>query len=151
MNVRRVIARAWTGVAEPPGHLTASERAQAERLARLADNPAEWAAASMELGALVCTKREPDCPSCPLRRRGAGRKAGAPVTASPPPRRRKYEGSDRQARGKLLAALRDADEPLTRRSLLAEVSDADQGRRALDSLILDGLVFAGGDELRLPD
>jgi A/G-specific adenine glycosylase len=35
VNVRRVLARAWSGVAEPPGHLTAVERACRRGLAHL--------------------------------------------------------------------------------------------------------------------
>jgi len=82
VNVRRVLARAWSGVAEPPGHLTAVERALAEGLAHSADDPAQWAAASMELGAVVCTKREPDCQSCPLLTDCAWQNAGAPKARS---------------------------------------------------------------------
>lgn len=151
VNVRRVIARAWDGVAEPPAHLTAVERALAEGLAQAADDPACWAAASMELGALVCTKREPDCPACPLQRRCAWRAAGFPSARTAPRKQPRYEGSDRQARGKILAALRDADGPLPRGSVLAEVADTEQGQRALDSLLLDGLVIARDGGLRLPE
>jgi len=151
VNVRRVIARAWDGVAEPPAHLTALERALAEGLAQAADDPARWAAASMELGALVCTKRDPDCGVCPIKQRCAWRKAGFPAAESGARRQPKYEGSDRQARGKILAALRDADEPLARTSVLAEVPDDEQAQRALNSLLRDGLVIAKGDEVRLPE
>jgi len=151
VNVRRVIARAWDGVAEPPAHLTALERALAEGLAQAADDPARWAAASMELGALVCTKRDPDCGVCPIKQRCAWRKAGFPAAESGARRQPKYEGSDRQARGKILAALRDADEPLARTSVLAEVPDDEQAQRALNSLLRDGLVIGKGDEVRLPE
>jgi hypothetical protein len=50
----------------------------------------------------------------------------------------------------LLAALRDADEPLARTSLLAEVADGEQAERALSSLINDGLVVDDATGLRLP-
>ena len=150
VNVRRVLARAWSGVAEPPGHLTAVERALAQGLAEMAANPAQWAAASMELGALVCTKREPDCTACPLQEGCAWQAAGAPEVDFVVRRQPRYEGSDRQARGRLLAALRDADEPLGRTSLLAEVADGEQAERALSSLINDGLVVDDATGLRLP-
>jgi len=150
VNVRRVLARAWSGVAEPPGHLTAVERALAEGLAHSADDPAQWAAASMELGAVVCTKREPSCQTCPLFTDCAWQKAGAPKGDVPARRQPRYEGSDRQARGRILAALRDADEPLPRGSVLAEVSDEEQAVRALSSLIADGLVVQEATGLRLP-
>ncbi len=150
VNVRRVLARAWSGVAEPPGHLTAVERALAEGLAHSADDPAKWAAASMELGALVCTKREPGCQACPLLTGCAWQKSGAPQGQTPSRRQPRYEGSDRQARGRIMAALRDADEPLPRRSVLAEVPDEEQAARALSSLIADGLVVQDATGLRLP-
>lgn len=150
VNVRRVLARAWTGVAEPPGHLTAVERALAHGLAESAPDPSRWAAASMELGALVCTKKDPSCPSCPLKRACSWKAAGAPEADPVVRRQLRYEGSDRQARGRLLAALRDADEPLTRSSLLAEVSDRAQAVRALDSLLADGLVVETDHGFGLP-
>ena len=42
---------------------------------------AAWAAASMELGALVCTADAPACDRCPVRDRCAWR-AAAPATAT---------------------------------------------------------------------
>ena len=59
VNVRRVISRAWSGIDEPPSHLSAVERTLADALATAADDPSAWAAASMELGAIVCTKKTP--------------------------------------------------------------------------------------------
>lgn len=151
VNVRRVLSRAWTGVDEPPAHLTAIERALASGLANQADDPAQWAAASMELGALLCTKRDPDCTSCPLRSSCAWVAAGSPMTDATPRRQPKFEGSDRQARGRLMAALRDSDEPLPRSALLSEVTDSEQAQRALESLLADGLVVVDeSGELRLP-
>lgn len=150
VNVRRVLARAWSGVAEPPGHLTAVERALASGLAALAADPAQWAAGSMELGALVCTKRNPDCRACPLRARCAWQAAGAPQVDVVTRRQPRFEGSDRQARGRIMAALRDADEPLARSSVLTEVADGEQSERALSSLIADGLVVEEASGLRLP-
>jgi len=151
VNVRRVISRAWNGVYEPANHLTSVERALASTLTEAARDPAQWAAGSMELGAVVCTKREPDCPSCPLQATCAWQHAGAPQPQAATRRQPRYEGSDRQARGRILAALRDADEPLARTPVLAEVPDTEQARRALDSLLRDGLVIEKGDELHLPE
>lgn len=151
VNVRRVLARAWTGIAEPPGHLTAVERALAARLAQHASAPELWAAASMELGALVCTKNDPECGACPLSSRCAWQAAGAPEVDFVVRRQPRFEGSDRQARGRIMAALRDVDEPLPVSAALAEVPDADQAARALESLITDGLVVIDDvGELRLP-
>ncbi|WP_254392742.1 A/G-specific adenine glycosylase, partial [Streptomyces buecherae] len=57
-NVRRVFARAVTGKEYPPNATTAAERRLARSLLP-ADQAtaARWAAATMELGALVCTAR----------------------------------------------------------------------------------------------
>lgn len=151
VNVRRVLARAWSGVAEPPSHLTATERRLAEALSQSSKDPARWAASSMELGALICTKRDPACHNCPLRKACAWQAAGAPESTGPARRQARYEGSDRQARGRILAALRDADGPLATASVLAEVSDTHQAIRALESLVADGLVMElESGEVRLP-
>jgi len=77
-NVRRVLARVVDGIAYPrsTGAPHASERRTAERL--LPDDrerAARWSVAVMELGALVCTARSPDCDACPLRRACAWRQA----------------------------------------------------------------------------
>ncbi|WP_171104471.1 A/G-specific adenine glycosylase, partial [Promicromonospora citrea] len=66
-NVRRVLARTVGGVALPAPSYTAAERAQATAVAPESDaDAARWAAASMELGALVCTARAPRCGACPV-------------------------------------------------------------------------------------
>jgi A/G-specific adenine glycosylase len=78
VNVRRVISRAWSGVDAPASHLSTVERALAQSLATAADDSSVWAAASMELGAIVCTKKTPQCSSCPLKRTCAWRTAGFP-------------------------------------------------------------------------
>ena len=65
-NVRRVLARALDGVALPHPHQTVAEVRRAEALVPQDDaEAASWAAASMELGALVCTARSPRCGECP--------------------------------------------------------------------------------------
>ena len=68
-NVRRVFARAVTGVQYPPNATTAAERKLARALLP-EDEPtaARWAAASMELGALVCTAKNETCHALPDRR-----------------------------------------------------------------------------------
>ena len=62
-----------------------------------------------------------------------------------------YEGSDRQCRGRLLAALRDADGPVAASDLDSSWDDSGQRARALAALMADGLVVAvPGDRLALP-
>lgn len=137
-NVRRVIARHDTGIAQPAPHVTAAERRRAADLLP-ASGGAAWMGAVMELGALVCTSRAPDCPGCPVRSGCAWFRAGRP--AGPPVRRQPtYAGSDRQARGALLAVLRDSPRPVPRARLDAAWPDAGQRDRALAGLQADGLV-----------
>jgi A/G-specific adenine glycosylase len=151
VNVRRVISRAWSGIDEPPSHMTAMERALAEGLASAASDTPAWAAASMELGALVCTKVSPDCGSCPLQRSCVWRKAGFPPLEAKPRRQPRFEGSDRQARGRIMRALREADKPVSRSRLISDLVDGKQGERALASLEADGLVVRVGRNFALPD
>ncbi len=140
-NVRRVFARAVTGAQYPPNATTAAERRLAQRL--LPDDEAtaaRWAAATMELGALVCTARTPECGRCPLAARCAWRSAGFPAHDGPPRRGQSYAGTDRQVRGKLLAVLREATGPVAQRELDAVWDEPVQRARALDGLVADGLV-----------
>lgn len=150
-NTRRVLARAVAGRSQPgppaKGDLAAME-------AVLPPDETEAAivnAAAMELGALVCTARSPRCDACPLADRCAWRAAGYPDTGDERRRQAKYEGSDRQTRGAVLKALRDADThevPLA--DVIAGWPDARQRDRAIDSLIADGLAEASDGALRLP-
>jgi A/G-specific adenine glycosylase len=143
-NVRRVLGRLCGGVEHPAPAVTVAERRAAEEL--LPDEPAvaaRWAVALMELGALVCTARAPRCDECPVARRCAWRAAGYPAYDGPPRRGQAYEGTDRQARGRILAVLRAGDEPVPESVLLAAASaDPDQAARALASLAADALVVA---------
>ncbi|MQA06753.1 MAG: A/G-specific adenine glycosylase [Streptosporangiales bacterium] len=150
-NVRRVLTRVVTGEQFPATSPSAAERRLATDLLP-ADGPAAatWAVASMELGALVCTARSPSCERCPVRTECAWRRAGYPATDRPR-RVQRYDGTDRQARGRLLAVLRDATGPVTARRLATAWDDQVQRARALDSLVADGLVEPlAGNRYRLP-
>lgn len=71
----------------------------------------------------------------------AWREAGYPASKAPARRVQRYAGTDRQVRGRLLDVLRESDGPVTRAQLdLAWTSDTAQRDRALDSLLVDGLV-----------
>ncbi|WP_040794169.1 A/G-specific adenine glycosylase [Nocardia higoensis] len=145
-NVRRVVARAVHGRAEA-GSPSARDLAETEALLPLAVRPAAvFSAALMELGATVCTARNPECARCPLPRCAwveAGRPASQVVR-----RIQKYEGTDRQARGRLLDVLRESTGPVERVRLdLAWTRDPGQRDRALDSLLVDGLVEQTADGL----
>lgn len=138
-NVRRVVARAVHGRGEAGNPATRDLRETEALLPTRVDRAAVFSAALMELGATVCTARTPDCTRCPLPR-CAWVTAGRPRQESTR-RTQKYEGTDRQARGRLLDVLRGAAEPVDRVRLdLAWTRDPGQRDRALDSLLVDGLI-----------
>jgi A/G-specific adenine glycosylase len=150
-NVRRVLARVVVGEAYPAATPSREEIAIAEDLApedpRLA---ARWAVASMELGALVCTARNPRCADCPVADYCAWRRAGYPEWEGPPRRGQSYDGTDRQCRGALLAVLRSSDEPVGAIELHTAWADPIQRQRCLASLLTDGLAVRVGDRWSLP-
>lgn len=151
-NVRRVFARAAAGIQYPPNATTAAERRLARALLPV-DEPkaARWAAASMELGALVCTSKNEDCARCPIATQCAWRLAGKPAHQGPARRGQTYAGTDRQVRGKLLAVLREAVAPVPLAVLDTVWEEPVQRARALDGLVADGLVEPLADNLyRLP-
>jgi len=147
-NVRRVFARAVTGV-EFPG--TSVSRAERELGATLLpdDEPtaATWSVAVMELGALVCTASTPACEACPIATRCAWAAAGRPAYAGPPRKVQTWAGTDRQCRGRLLAVLRDAEGPVHRSKLDVVWSDEAQRDRSLAGLLEDGLAEQVGPEM----
>jgi A/G-specific adenine glycosylase len=149
-NVRRVLGRILRGEALPSPAVTNAERVQAAALVP-ADGPAaaHWAVAVMELGALVCTARSPDCAACPVRTRCRWWQAGQPE-ALDRPRSQGYEGTDRQARGRILALLREVEDPVTAAELEPAWVLTEQRERALASLLSDGLVVLDDGDYRLP-
>ena len=143
-NVRRVLARAWTGVEGPRTHLALAERRLADRVAPDdAGRAVCWAVASMELGALVCTARSPRCAECPLVGTCAWVAAGRPESPEPVRRAHPWHGTDRQVRGRVLALLR-ASEHAVNVTGHASLEDVEPGQldRCLESLVADGLVTA---------
>lgn len=151
-NVRRVLARLITGREFPVSSVSVAERALAESLLPPADDrqAATWSVALMELGAMICTATRPSCQDCPLAAQCAWRRSGSPPGVPPRPAKR-YEGSDRQCRGQLLAVLRDASGPVRVATLAAAWADGAQRERVLAGLIQDGLaVKRGADLIGLP-
>ncbi len=150
-NTRRVLARTIDGRAQPgpPGK---RDLAAMEAVLPLDVEASTIVnAAAMELGAVVCTARSPRCEACPLADLCAWRLAGYPDTGDERRRQARYEGSDRQTRGAVLKALREAEAhavPLV--AVIPDWPDARQRDRAIDSLIADGLAEASDGMLRLP-
>ncbi|HEY2553155.1 MAG TPA: A/G-specific adenine glycosylase [Streptosporangiaceae bacterium] len=137
-NVRRVLARLVGGRQWPPRSTSAAEVALARQLLPAAELAPRWSVAVMELGALVCTAARPGCDACPVAGQCAWRCLGSPAAAAQP-RQQRYEGSDRQCRGALLAALRDSAGPVRAGQLSQAWPEQEQLARALTALVADGL------------
>lgn len=152
-NVRRVFSRVVDGAAQAAPCVTRAEIDLATALLPEAPGDAQtWGVAVMELGALVCLARSPRCPSCPVRDLCVWQLAGRPAYEGPVRRAQAWQGTDRQCRGVILAALRASTEPVTKGVMDAAWSTDDPQRdRALASLVRDGLVEAlPGSRFRLP-
>jgi A/G-specific adenine glycosylase len=149
-NVRRVFARIVGGEQFPAASLTTAERDLATALLPVEDAH-RWAAATMELGALICTARSPLCEECPVADLCRWRAAGYPEYDGARRPAQSWEGTDRQCRGRLLAVLRDASDPVAKPTLDLVWPDEIQRERALDGLVADGLVeLVGDDSYALP-
>lgn len=152
-NVRRVLARTVTGTQHAAPALTAAEMrlAQASMPADRDDANA-WNAASMELGALICTARSPKCLECPVVHLCAWQLAGRPEHEGPARRGQAWHGTDRQVRGRIVQLLRESPDPVSRGALgTAWPDDESKLERCLAALVDDGLVEPrGGDRYSLP-
>ncbi|TAJ49718.1 MAG: A/G-specific adenine glycosylase [Herbiconiux sp.] len=148
-NIRRVIARAIDGLPDAPS--PNAKRDLPAMTALLPEDDADAArfnAGMMELGALICTAKSPKCDLCPVATQCAWRAEGYPETeVARRPTQKKYEGSDRQARGALLRVLRATPHPV-QAAKLAEALPDDAARygRALEGLLKDGLIVATDDD-----
>ena len=150
-NVRRVHAR-WLDGTEHPLRPAPTTGERERALALLPPEPSLAARASvavMELGALVCTSRAPECDECPLNSGCAWHAAGHPAGGTAR-RAQPWARTDRQCRGRLMAVMRSAADAVTRSSLESAWDDAEQRDRALASLLADGLIVADGSRYRLP-
>ena len=141
-NVRRVVTRVHGREDAAP---SVRDLTDVAALLPENDDAPRFSVALMEFGATVCTARAPRCAGCPLSV-CAWRSRGYPASATPARRPQRYAGTDRQARGRLLDVLRGKDSPVTRAELdVAWLADTAQRDRALDSLLVDGLVAQTDD------
>ncbi len=142
VNIRRTLGRIFIGRA-------ASEReaiALDASLLRSGSDAARWHHALMDLGATVCTARDPRCEVCPVGPLCAARHRRAEVA-----RRRQpgFATSDRRVRGAIVRALAGASNAMTLGSLSRIVGDA-HVPRLVARLEAEGLVETRGSRVRLP-
>ncbi|MBT2519317.1 A/G-specific adenine glycosylase [Streptomyces sp. ISL-90] len=145
-NTRRVIARAVARQAEAAPPSIARDLAAMEALLPADAREARvFNAATMELGATVCTARTPRCDQCPISSQCAWRAAGYPAyTGTRKAVQARFEGSDRQVRGIVMRELRAAHRPVSRAELERTWPDAAQLDRAVAGLVADGLAVPDG-------
>ena len=148
INIRRLFARHIDGVELPHSAVTKSERASRSELIP-EKNPHVWAAATMELGALICTAKNPKCGHCPIAATCTWRSLDYPKSDQPK-RTQAWHGTDRQCRGVIVQALRE-NESLSKRKLLQLWEVPSQAEKALTTLLADGLIEkVQRDSYRLP-
>lgn len=155
-NIRRVLDRVFLGVESTGGAASVLERALANYvLPQDARASVTWNQSVMELGALICTARTPECESCPLAGECAFLAAGRPGLGERRTRpRQRFAGTDRQVRGKVLQALRslpDGQTVLSYDELKKLWDDSIQLDRCIETLDDDGLIEIVADHaVRLP-
>ena len=151
-NVRRVIARAVEGVARPGAPNARRDLpAMAALLPPGGEEQRLFNAGMMEIGAVVCTSRTPRCGECPLATSCAWLAAGRPEHDGPPVRRQaRFEGSDRQARGRVMRELRASDVPVTDSQLSRVLPEEAVRVRILAALERDGLAVRSEGGWALP-
>lgn len=153
VNAARVLARV---AGRPLG------RAEVQMRADDAVPPGQgwaWNQAMLDLGATVCRARQPGCSGCPVAGSCAWREAGNP---EPDPTRgsagigagqSRFEGSDRQGRGRLVDRLRHDGrlEPGAVADAAGWPDDPGRVAAAVSSLVRDGLAVEDEDgTLTLP-
>jgi A/G-specific adenine glycosylase len=140
-NSARVLAR-WAG------RRLAAKEAQAAADAALPDGDGwAWNQAMLDLGSAVCRRRDPDCGACPMTVTCSWFLAGRPDpdpaegSAGVSVGQSRFEGSDRQGRGRLVEALRSS--PVRAADLAAVMGWRDDPARAAAvaaTLLRDGLI-----------
>jgi A/G-specific adenine glycosylase len=137
-NIARILAR------------TTGQRLTSKKAQSIADDLVPvgggwlWNQILMDLGATVCRPR-PQCERCPVASRCAWNLAGRPDpdpaigSAGVSTAQARFEGSDRQRRGRVLAAVSGGARPI----------DAFE-ERIVEGLVLDGLLERIGGFVRLP-
>jgi A/G-specific adenine glycosylase len=148
INIRRLFSRVIDGVEVPKAAPTKSERIAREKLIPVRD-PHIWAAATMELGALICTAKKPQCGQCPLADQCMWRSLDYPLSDQPK-RSQTWHGTDRQCRGVIVQALRE-NSVLQKKEIMLLWDVPSQVEKALLTLLEDGLVVSmKGQHFSLP-
>lgn len=148
VNIRRLFSRALDGQEFPSLHITNTERQARTEL--IPKESSTWAAATMELGALVCTATKPLCEKCPIANQCLWRANSYPKSETKKKPTQKWHGTDRQCRGTIIEHLR-TNENSTAKNLQKLWQDHSQLEKCLASLIKDGLIKKKREKYSLVD
>jgi A/G-specific adenine glycosylase len=137
INIRRLFSRLYQGEEAPKAAPTKAERLEyAEYVPQ--KNAHLWAAATMELGALICTAKNPLCGRCPVADECKWRSLDFPASERVK-RRQTWHGTDRQCRGTVVQALRE-NSTLTKKQIHLLWDVPSQVEKAILTLLDDGLI-----------
>jgi len=145
-NVARVISRVEGRALKPRETQVLADEMLPEGLAR------DWNQVIMDFGATVCVARTPRCDDCPIANECSWKGRGedpARTTAFTSRPQGRFEGSDRQARGKLMKALTVGGVPTTAIAEVMEIDDPSRAQRLAQSLASEGLIEESDGYYRL--
>jgi A/G-specific adenine glycosylase len=148
-NVGRLLAR-WDGRRLGPAE--AQRRADAE----VPEGEGwAWNQTMFDLAVAICTSRVPRCDACPVSRWCAWRGDGpdpAIASAGVSHGQSRFEGSDRQGRGRLLTRLRHGSVPIAGLADAMGWPDDDaRAERVASTLLADGLAELADGRYQLPE
>lgn len=136
-NVARVISRIEGRSLKPRETQEIADRWLPRGFAR------DWNQVIMDFGATVCNARSPRCGECPVSQlcswRGEGVDPARSTAFTSRPQGR-FEGSDRQARGRLMARLTEGEVTRQQVAQVMQIDDAARASRLASSLVDDGLI-----------
>jgi len=114
----------------------------------------EWNQVMMDFGARHCTLRSPKCETCPVKELCAWHGEGddpAPLSSGASKPQARFEGSDRQARGRALKAVGEGlSRPQQIVNAMGLEEDPQRAHLLLDALVAEGLLVRAGRRLTLP-
>ncbi len=136
-NVARVIARVHGRALKPRETQEIADELLPRGFAR------DWNQVIMDFGATVCDARTPTCETCPVAHHCAWRGDGedpARTTAFTSRPQGRFEGSDRQARGRLMKRLTEGSVGASAVAEVMQMADIERAEKLAGSLVKDGLV-----------
>jgi A/G-specific adenine glycosylase len=115
----------------------------------------EWNQVLMDFGATCCAARAPKCEQCPIVALCGWRNHGgddpAPASAGTSKPQARFDGSNRQARGKLMKALVAGGVARNKAEFaMGLVNQRERAEMIIESLLVDRLIVETNGVLRLP-